>query len=96
MAGKVFEEETGLYILDTTLETVVADGKTVMVDMVVLIPITADGDSLTLTDADDNIFVEMKGLKNKPNIFPFPKPRKLNGLKVTVMTSGKAYVYLAQ
>jgi len=90
-----FEQETGLYILDE-IETVAADGKTLVVDMVIFIPVTLDGDDLILKDIDDNVFVEMKGAKNKPNIYPFPKPRKLNGLKVTAIDSGKAYVYLAQ
>jgi len=94
MAGYAFSSVTGLYTLDS-VETVVADGKTLMVDMVVFVPVTADGDDLKLTDINDNVFVEIKGLTNKPNVIPFPKPRKLNGLKVAAITSGKAYVYLS-
>jgi len=90
-----FEKETGLYLLDD-VEPVVGDGKTLMVDLVVFVPVTADGDNLQLTDADDNVFVETKGLKNKPNPIAFSPPRKLNGLKVAVISSGKAYLYVAQ
>lgn len=90
-----FEQETGLYILDA-VEEVAADGKTLMVSMVDFVPVTADGDDLKLTDINDNIFVETKGLKNKPNLISFSRPRKLNGLKVAVIDSGKAYLYLAQ
>lgn len=93
--GYAFEKETGLYILDS-IEAVVGTGKTLMVDLVVFVPVTADGDDLQLTDAAGNIFVETKGLANKPNPIRFSPPRKLNGLTVGVIDSGKAYLYVAQ
>lgn len=88
---------SSIYFDDVRIEEfVVDDGKTLMVSSVIFIPTNADGDRLILTDYNGNKFVDIKGLVNEPNRIPFRKPRKLNGLKISTIDSGKAYVYLAQ
>ena len=89
-----YVSQHGLHILDTA-EPVVATGKTLMINLIVFIPVTADGDDLILHDAGGNVIVDMKGLKNKPNPIPFPKPLKADGLDVDTIDSGKALVYCA-
>lgn len=91
----VFEQETGLYVVDD-VEGVVADGKTVVVDFVTFTGNKTDGSHLILTDVDDNVFVDIWGPKNHTIVLPFPKPKKLNGLKVATIDTGKVVIYLAQ
>lgn len=90
----IYFDEISLY--EVIPDEVVGDGKTLMVNSVVFVPTDANGDRLLLTDYDGNKFIDMKGLANRPNPIFFKKPRKLNGLKVAIIDSGKAFVYRAQ
>lgn len=93
--GYSFEQEHGLYIVDIA-ETVVADGKTVMLDLVTFSSNKTGGGHLILTDIDGNVVVDIWGAKNNTKVLPFPKPRKMNGLKVAKIDTGEACIYLAQ
>lgn len=90
-----FEKEHGLYILDVP-ETVVADGKTLMVSSVAFSGNKTGGAHLVLTDIDGNVFADIWGPKNHTIVLPFPKPIKVNGLIVATIDTGKACLYLAQ
>lgn len=93
--SSAYHKETGTWVLDET-GTPVAAGKTVMVDLITYYGTTA-GHQLVLTDGADKPFVDVKiSADTKTVIIPLPKPRKLNGLKVATISSGVAYVYLAQ
>ncbi|GAH00670.1 unnamed protein product [marine sediment metagenome] len=89
-----FEQETALYVITGT-ETIQATDTTLMVDMVTWVGNTISHD-LKLTDGADNVFIETKCAAATPVVLPFPKPRKLKGLKVATIDSGTCIVYLAQ
>lgn len=93
--GYSFEKEHGLYILDTP-ETVVADGKTLMISSIAFSSTKTGGGHLILTDIDGNVFADFWGQKNHVAVLPFPKPIKVNGLIVATIDTGKACLYLAQ
>ena len=94
MAGNVYSSALGIHVIDST-GSVITSESTVMIDLVTWVGNTVSHD-LKLEDDQGNVFVETKGAVATPVVLPFPKPRKLKGLKVATIDSGKCLVYVAK
>ena len=93
--GNAYYLETMIHVVDST-GILAASGKTVVVDALTFYSATA-GHQLTLTDGADKPFADMTlSANNQTLVIRFPKPRRLSGLKVSVISGGVAYIYLAQ
>ena len=89
--SNAYSSALGIHVIDETA-TIITSESTVIIDLVTWVGNTTSHD-FKLKDDQGNVFVETKGAAGTPVVFPFPKPRKLKGLKVDTIDSGKCLIY---